>query len=674
LAIRRKKQQIKKAHRENIKDELVIIHAPPPPDYATHLNNVLFHTIQRRQGIVRGRLVPDGSHFHSQQGAERMRYRMARVKHMVNGPIWLPCAIHYENNCCNDENGQFSRDICVDKYATACEDGGLLGDELSDVPSKNRWGSVSEHEAEQALGDLVHKFHARALARAFANWNASDIDLEDEPDDYRRMVKGKVYRSRMCTSSEEHQWQKACRVWGMGPMDHLWMRLQHMDEEGNSVFDINMPRTNPIQHQRESTATAISQPVMTGPMATLFKHYSESSLPETLDKMVSYIRKMLVSQDAQVWYWLSILTEFPLRWVAAFDVRRSDQEQADIMEEGWRQPLCCKHPNFDRKIPNVYTTLSQLRRCPCFKSSCIGMGSRGRVTNMGLERLLGLIKKASPARLPYAERLLAAGLLTQWLKPHLAAGGEDPRTVTRAQMIRDGVPIEANRTSSLRGGLRASHCYANDELAKVKLARKQAGEEPLDRTASNDLKRNFNQAFPKLPADTIQHYKDLAGEKAEGRRAEVANAGDRPYESARRWGLCSNEEPVRIDAINEIVCSYADSGSVGGISAPMDKLRKEFANFSVFFDRGDIPKSEKVKYYTTCRQKHRGLCRWDDAQNFNLALDIGTRVNALLLDTNAFLDGDWFSISMQCDDVRDVVYGYLAHQRFRDPKIALVNI
>ena len=54
---------------------------------------------------------------------------------------------------------------------------------------------------------------------------------------------------------------------------------------------------------------------------------------------------------------------------------------------------------------------------------------------MDNERLFAGVKKATPSKLPYAERLMAAGLLTQWLKPHLAEGGDDPRTMTRGQMV-----------------------------------------------------------------------------------------------------------------------------------------------------------------------------------------------------------------------------------------------
>ena len=92
--------------------------------------------------------------------------------------------------------------------------------------------------------------------------------------------------------------------------------------------------------------------------------------------------------------------------------------------------------------------------------------AHAKVCNMHLERLLALVKRASPGKLPYAERVCAAGLLTQWISPHLSEGGSDPRITTRADLVADGVPLECSRKVSKRGGLHPSMVYANRELPK----------------------------------------------------------------------------------------------------------------------------------------------------------------------------------------------------------------
>ena len=58
----------------------------------------------------------------------------------------------------------------------------------------------------------------------------------------------------------------------MAPMQHLWARLQHMDEQGNAINGVNHPPSNPILEARSSTATLVFQPIMRGPMQTVFVH------------------------------------------------------------------------------------------------------------------------------------------------------------------------------------------------------------------------------------------------------------------------------------------------------------------------------------------------------------------------------------------------------------------
>ena len=124
----------------------------------------------------------------------------------------------------------------------------------------------------------------------------------------------------------------------------------------------------------------------------------------------------------QAWYWLEPLKDFPHRWVACFDERRCEVERDAIFDEGWSQPICCSHPHFCRKLkdPRMYQAVDSLKKCVSFKSAVLGYARQGRVSNMHSERLLSSVRRASPAKLPYAERVLAAGLLTQWLRPHMS--------------------------------------------------------------------------------------------------------------------------------------------------------------------------------------------------------------------------------------------------------------
>ena len=104
----------------------------------------------------------------------------------------------------------------------------------------------------------------------------------------------------------------------------------------------------------------------------------------------------------------------------------------------------------------------------------------------------------------------------------------------------------------------------------------------------------------------------------------------------------------------------------------MSTLRSEFGNGAVYSDHNDIPAAQRVTYYANCSSKHQGLCRFGDRSNFEIALEIGNRLNEHLLNEDIYHDGDWVNIAVVRADRSKHEYYYLAHQRFMDPRIALL--
>ena len=133
--------------------------------------------------------------------------------------------------------------------------------------------------------------------------------------------------------------------------------------------------------------------------------------------------------------------DYPFKWVSTQDVRLSSEERDKIYHAGYHQCICCANANFCRKLKFAYVSVEELKACQCFASSVQNFGKRGKSNDMHLERVLAEVKKATPARLPHAERLCAAGLLTQFLTPHLKEGGNDTRITTRKQLLDAGVPL-----------------------------------------------------------------------------------------------------------------------------------------------------------------------------------------------------------------------------------------
>ena len=95
------------------------------------------------------------------------------------------------------------------------------------------------------------------------------------------------------------------------------------------------------------------------------------------------------------------------------------------------------------------------------------------VTNMGLERLLALIRASTPerkGRRPRATNIACRGVLTQLMRRHLDAGLEDHRgQIRRPELLRRGVRVNlrAAQRRQCGTGARWNLRYANARLAEI---------------------------------------------------------------------------------------------------------------------------------------------------------------------------------------------------------------
>ena len=103
-----------------------------------------------------------------------------------------------------------------------------------------------------------------------------------------------------------------------------------------------------------------------------------------------------------------------------------------------------------------------------------------KIADMGSERLLSLIRKASPKRAT-VERLVSAGTLTQLMRVHKICGGADARTTRRQHLLEDGAPLRARKEAKKSSKRRASLTFINASRKRMKLER---GSETLPRASA----------------------------------------------------------------------------------------------------------------------------------------------------------------------------------------------
>ena len=101
-----------------------------------------------------------------------------------------------------------------------------------------------------------------------------------------------------------------------------------------------------------------------------------------------------------------------------------------------------------------------------------------KLANMELERLLALMKASTAEKYPLVEHLAATSLLTQVLREHRRAEGDDPRRAQRrADLLRQGVPLACKKKQAMQAKNRGSACgmfwYVKSRMARGKRTKQQ---------------------------------------------------------------------------------------------------------------------------------------------------------------------------------------------------------
>ena len=106
------------------------------------------------------------------------------------------------------------------------------------------------------------------------------------------------------------------------------------------------------------------------------------------------------------------------------------------------RPDCCVDEHFTDKARIIGGTTAGFNKSMGLKAALRSWAMHSSLTNMGTERLLSLVRRSCPSRC-YAERMVAAGYLTQVQQVHRSAGGNDVNKLTRHQLLAAGIPLRA---------------------------------------------------------------------------------------------------------------------------------------------------------------------------------------------------------------------------------------
>lgn len=138
------------------------------------------------------------------------------------------------------------------------------------------------------------------------------------------------------------------------------------------------------------------------------------------------------------------LENFPAAWAGLVHEGAPDEMKEQPLSDFFDKPnACCRGEHFDQKMFSFFRGSKQaLKDSNAFKRLIKAFAQSHRLTNMDTERHLAGIRAACPDGC--AERIVSAGHLKRLVQTHLSRGREDPRFLSRSQLLKEDLPIRCN--------------------------------------------------------------------------------------------------------------------------------------------------------------------------------------------------------------------------------------
>ena len=389
---------------------------------------------------------------------------------------------------------------------------------------------------------------------------------------------------------------------GVVHMDHLWRRLQNMDEAGNAVLDLALQDTNPYCIAGSRMCADLLKDVSTGPFAAVLHHFASEDPVKQLQmtselfykqaKLIAHLRWRL-EDPCQDWF---------IQLLRAVHPRLSEAEQSDVVEKFWKASKCDMAANNSLKFLSQYSGPSHMFNAQSFKMLMRRFGRVGRLCNMQTERLLALIKASTDLKSPSLDRIVSSGFLTQLRQEHMNAGGADPRCVTGIALKEDGAPLRSSLHSSKQPSkVRPCLVYANTKMNQHKHNMRVAGQPAPSKLERSRLMSEFASSYSNL-SEAEQHQFAASAEAARLREPEHDSGMTlktifAAHNAPGLWCQNSWDLPVKYESMKKSFMKFSqlpldefygdEDSKLPSFTAAAGQMRKQFVESAIIRDHGN---------------------------------------------------------------------------------------
>ena len=357
---------------------------------------------------VRGRAHQDGS-AKAARGAADVQAKIKLVLSGLSGDTTSPRVAHYELAC----GKCATRADAVELVVTSIISGEIILPSTATLCSKSRMGSCLESLAEQCPGRLIHDLYRQITDLAFPQkgFNAIILGADDEKDDFRKYIKGKIWRCKCLANSRELRARDAGTLFSTVACDWLWKRLEYLDEKQNAIQELLTRRTSPFRYTQDTLLDMLVAPQSTTDFGTIIGYMADAS---ELRMMREVAFHTAVSMYVQIeWKFCGVYEDwpFPLYRAAVSD----DDTRRQIVTDFFKTPQCDLEPLTAGKIYALHDDVDQMMQNQSLWKGLRLNQTVMRQANMHIERLLAEIKQSVAFHAPRLERVVSNGHLTQFI-------------------------------------------------------------------------------------------------------------------------------------------------------------------------------------------------------------------------------------------------------------------